>query len=95
MVTPTVDDLKVTIRMNLINNNEASTDNVNLATKFHSPDIGEIKGKTTRIRPAPVVRNIVEIPEELLEVQQHLTAPMDRLTVNSLHFLSKVSHEIY
>ena len=69
MVTPTVNDLKVMIRMNIINNNEVSTDNVNLATEFHGPDIGDIKGKTTRIRPAPVVRNIVEIPEKLLEVQ--------------------------
>ena len=33
MGTPTVDDLQAMIRMNLINNNEVTTDNVNLDTK--------------------------------------------------------------
>ena len=37
----------------------------------------------------------MEIPEELLEVQQDLTVSMDELTVNSLNFLSTISHELY
>jgi hypothetical protein len=37
----------------------------------------------------------VEIPDELLEVQQDLTLPMDGLTVNSLKFLSSISHGLY
>ena len=40
MGTTTVDDLKAMIRMNLINNNEVATDNVNLDTKAYGPDVG-------------------------------------------------------
>ncbi len=43
----------------------------------------------------PVTSNIVEIPDELLEVQQDLTLSMDGLTVNSLKFLSTISHDLY
>ena len=48
MGTPTVDDLKAIICMNLIKNNTVTTADVNLATKAYGPDVGGIKGKTTR-----------------------------------------------
>jgi hypothetical protein len=95
MGTPTVDDLKAMIRMNLIKNNIVTADDVNLATKAYGLDVGKIKGKTTRGKPTPVTSNIVEIPDELLEVQQDLTLSMDGLTVNSLKVLSTISHDLY
>ena len=95
MGTPTVEDLQARIRMNLIKNNQVTTDDVNLATKVYGPDVGAIKGKTTRSRPTPVTNNIVEIPDELLDIQQDLTVSMDGLTINSLKFLSTISHKLY
>ena len=95
MGTPTVDDLKAMIRMNLVKNNMVTTDDLNLAVKAHGPDIGSIEGKTARSKPVPVISDIVEIPDELLEVQQDPIVSMDGLTVNSLKFLSAISHELY
>jgi hypothetical protein len=85
--TPTVDDLKAMIQMNLIKNNQVTTEDVNLATRMYGPDIGTVKGKTTRSRPTPVTSNLVEIPDELLEVQKDVTISIDGMTVNS-----QVSH---
>ena len=45
METPTVDDLKEIIRMHFTENNEVTTDGVNLAMKSYSPDVVEIKLK--------------------------------------------------
>ena len=90
--TTTVDDLKAVIWMNLIKNNVVTTEDVNLSTKAYSPDVGGIKGKNTRSMPKTVVSNIVEIPDELLEAQKDLTLPTDGFTVNSLNFLSTISH---
>ena len=59
MVIPMVDYLKAMIRMNIIKNNVRTADTVNLDTKDYGPDVGEIKGKTTRSSPTSVVRNIV------------------------------------
>ena len=95
MGTTTVEALKMMIGMNLIKNNELTTDNINLATKAYGICVGKFKGKTTRSWPNPVVSNIVDIPDEFLEVQQDLTVSMDGLTVNSLRFLSAISHELY
>jgi hypothetical protein len=99
MGTPTVDDLKAMIHMNLIKNNVVTTDDVNLATKTYGPDVSGIKGKTTRKRPTTVTSNIVEIPDELLEIQQDLTVSMDGwmdgMTVNSLKFLTAILHDLY
>ena len=90
--TPTVGDLKAVISMNIIKNNLARTDDMNLAKINYGPGVGGITGKTTRIRQMIAVRNIVEIPNELLEVQKALIVSMDGLTVNSLKFLSMISH---
>eukprot|EP00957_Ditylum_brightwellii_P023828 1798069-Ditylum_brightwellii.AAC.1 len=65
MGTPTVEDLKAMICMNLIRNNKVTTDDVNLATRAFGPDIGAIKGKTTRSKRTPVTSNMIEIPREL------------------------------
>jgi hypothetical protein len=45
MGTPTVEDLKAMIWMNLIKNKVVTTDDVNLATKAFDPDIGGMKNK--------------------------------------------------
>ena len=63
MGTPTLDNLKAIIQMNLIKNNVVTMYDVNLAMKSYSPDVGEIKRKTKRIRPTSVVSNIVEITD--------------------------------
>jgi hypothetical protein len=54
--------------MNLIKNNVVTTEDVTLATKAYAPDISGIKGKTTRQKPTTVESNIVEIPDELLDI---------------------------
>ena len=70
-------------------------DDVNLATRIYGPDIGTIKAKTTRSRPTPVTSNLVEIPDELLEVQKDVIISIDSMTVNSLKFLTTISHELF
>jgi hypothetical protein len=92
--TPSIDDLKAIIRMNMIRNNEVTTDDVNLAMKVYGPDVAGIKGRTTRNRPRPVINNTIEIPDELLEVQKDVVLSIDGMTVNSLKFLTTISHDI-
>jgi hypothetical protein len=83
------------IQMNLIKNCVVTTEDVNLAIKAYGPDISGIKGKTTRRKPTTVIDNTVEIPEELLEIQQDLKVSMDGITVNSMKFLTTISHDLY
>eukprot|EP00957_Ditylum_brightwellii_P124123 9462209-Ditylum_brightwellii.AAC.1 len=82
-------------RINLIKNNKVSTEDVNLAEKAFGPDISAIKGKTTRSEPTPVMNNKVEIPKELITVQQNVTILMDRLSMNGLKFLTTETHDIF
>ena len=66
-----------------------------MAEKVFCPDIGHLKGKSTRHKPIPIVDNKIEIPDELLEVQKDVTLAMDGLTINGLKFLSTISLNIY
>jgi len=62
--TPSLDDLKAMIRMNLIKNNSVTTEDINLAAKVYGPDVATIKGKTTITNLAPAGSNLVEITDK-------------------------------
>ena len=93
--TPTTQDFKAMIRMNLIRNAKVTTEDINLAEKAFGPDIGAIKAKTTRQAPTPAYSNVVEILSELLSIQEDIILSIDGLTINSLKFLTSISYEIY
>ena len=68
LATPTAAELKAMLRMNLTKNCEVKTDNVNLAKRVCGPDLGAVKEKSMRVKPAPVTSDLVEMPDELLKV---------------------------
>ena len=81
--------------MNLIKDAKITTKDVNLAQKAFGPDIGSLKGKTTRSKPTPAFSNAIEIPPELLRINEDITSSIDGLDVNSLKFLTTISHDLY
>ena len=54
--SPTVEDLKKGIRMG-IKNSPVTIEDVVLAEKIFGQDVGILKGKSTRTKPAPEVQN--------------------------------------
>ena len=93
--TPTVSDFKAIIRINAIKDNPVTTEDIELAEKIFGPDIGTLKGKTTRRKPLPVVSDYIEIPQELVNAQRDITLCIDGMYVNGLTFLSTISRNLY
>ena len=71
-----------------------TTADINLAEKAFGPDVGAIKGKTTRSKPNVAESNVIEIPPELIAIHEEVTLSIDGLSVNALKFLTTISHEI-
>jgi hypothetical protein len=63
---------------------------VDLAEHIFGPDVGTVKGKMTRRKPLPIIDEHIEIPEELISVQEDITLAIDGITINSLKFLSTI-----
>jgi hypothetical protein len=95
MGTPSIPDLLAMIRMNLVKDCPITTEDVRLAEKIFGPDVGTIKGKTVRRTPAPVVKDEIDIPAELIQAQKNVTLDMDGLTVNTQKFLTTISRKLY
>ena len=81
--------------MNFIRNNPVTKIAVQWATNIYGPDIGQLNAQTTRRRPNPVVDKSIEIPYELLEVQNDVTRAMDGLAINGIKCLTTISLHIY
>ena len=92
--TPTTQDFKAMIRMNLIKNLKVTTADINLAEKAFGPDVGEIKGKTTRSKSKVAESNVIELPPELISIHEEVILSIDGLAVNTLKFLTTITHEI-
>ena len=91
---PSIHDFKAIIRMNMINNNPVTTDDIKIAEKIFGPDVGTLKGKTTCRKPLPVVNDYIEIPKELIQAQRKVTLCMDGMKVNGQSFLTTISRKI-
>ena len=92
--TPTINDYKAIIRMNAIKNCPITMEDIDIAETVYGPDIGSIKGKTVRHKPAPVVKDFINIPKELITKHQDITLCIDIMFINEMPFLSTISRHL-
>jgi hypothetical protein len=93
--TPSVQDFKAMLRMNIIANNPVTIEDIEIAEQIFGSDIGSLKGKTTRKKPIPVVNDYIAIPEELYAKQQDIILCIDGIKVNGMLFLTTVSKNLF
>ena len=63
--------------MNVSPNNPVTIEDIEIAKQIFGSDIGSLKGKTTRQKPIPVVKDYIAIPEELYAKQQDIVLCID------------------
>ena len=91
---PTVENFKHILRQNIIKNCPVTVEDVNIAEKIFGPDIGALKGKSTRRRPTPVRDDYIEIPPELIEKNQNLIYALDLMYVNNMPMMTGIDRSI-
>ena len=69
---PTLTNFKHIIRQNIFKNCPVTVADVDVAERIFGPDLGTLKGKSTRRAPLPVVDDNVAIPPEILEEHKDL-----------------------
>jgi len=65
--SPSLENMKMILKQNLIEDCTVTTKDVETAERVFGPDVGTLKGKTVR-KKSPIVKNdLIEIPPEILE----------------------------
>ena len=59
--------------MNAIKNCPVTMEDIDLAEAIFGQDIGNIKGKTIRNKPTPVVKDYISIPKEMMMKHENIT----------------------
>ena len=67
---------------------------MNLADNIFGPDIGSLKGNSTRRKPKPIKYDIVKIPTKLIEQHKDLTHWMDIIFMNEIPITTGINRTI-
>ena len=81
--------------MILVKDNEITLKDIDIAEKAYGPDIGSIKGKTTRRNKNESDNDMIEILEELISKNRYLEISVDTINVNELTLFTSIIHELY
>ena len=92
---PSVADMKTAISMNAIADLPIKTSDVELAERIFGPDLGSVKGKTTRKKPLPMVSDQISIPPQLYESRDTLDLCIDIMFVNGMPFFTTITRALY
>ena len=79
---PTLRNLKMMIRQNIIQIFPVKIKYIEKEEKIFGPDVSTLKGRTMRQRPKLVVGGFIVIPRELVENNQVLILCMDIMFIN-------------
>jgi len=85
---PSLENFKNMIRMNALKNCPVTVEAINNAETLFGPDIGTLKGKTTRRRADIVRSDEIAVPPELLEQSEDLILYIDIMYVNGIPMLT-------
>ena len=91
---PTVENFKVLLRMNAIHNCPVMVEDVKIAERIFGPNMSSLKGKSTRRKPKPVRKDLVEIPAEITEKHCDIELCMDTMFVNECGMLTAIDRSI-
>ena len=69
--------------------------NVNITEKIFGPDVGSVKGKTTRRKPGAVKEDQIKVPLELIAEPDNLIYCMDLLYVNGMPMLNGIDKSVW
>ena len=78
----------------MINNCPVTPSKIKNANKIFGTDVHSMKGKSFRRRPEAIVRNYLEIPEEIFSMNTCLEVLVDMMFINKVDFLVSVSKRL-
>jgi hypothetical protein len=85
-----IENFKSLLRMNIIKNFPVTVEDVNIADTIFGPDVSSLKGKSTRCKPNPVRKDLIEIPRELIMKHHNIKLCMDTMYVNECGMLTAI-----
>ena len=91
---PTLENLKHILRQRIITNCPVTIEDVNVAADIYGPDVGTLKGKSTRPKSVPYKEDYIEIPPEILEKHSDLRLCIDLIYLDRFPMLTTIDDRI-
>ena len=91
---PSLNDFKSIIKMNAIKDCPITLEDSDIAERIFGKNIASLKGKTTRKKPIPVIKDYVDILTELKQLHKDVELCVDIIYIHNIVFLVTVSRKI-
>ena len=91
---PTLDNYKGFIKMNGVHNCSVRLDDIIIAENIFGPDMATLKGKSTRPKPKPVLKDWIELPREIMNKHAEVELCMDIMFINGVKLMTAIDRTI-
>jgi hypothetical protein len=92
--TPTMNNFKSLLWMNVIQYCPVTVEDVNISEKIFGPDMSSIKGKSMKRKPKPVRSDLIEIPKEIFIKHHDIDLCTDAMYVHACGMLTAIDRTI-
>ena len=87
---PTLDNNKRFIKMGGVQNCPIRIEDINIAQNIFGPDMTTLKGKSSHKKPKPVLKDLIELPQEILEKHRKIELCIDVMYINGLGLMTAI-----
>jgi len=94
MGSPTVDNFKNLLRMNVIKNCPVTLEDIKTAEAIFGPAMSTLKGKTTRKKLKPIQRDEIKLPSEIKAINKQLELCIHIMYINGIPMLTTIDKTI-
>ena len=91
---PSVENFITFVKTNGVRNCPIIIEDIRNAERVFGPDLGRLKGTSTRKKPAPVIHDWVDLPAEITKNFHSLVLCIDVMYINQVGFLTAIDKTI-
>jgi hypothetical protein len=91
---PSLEDFQKIVKANGVRDSPVLLEDIKNAEKVFGPDLGTLKGKSTRKQPKPVRHEWVDLPAEIPKEFHELVLCIDAMFINQVCFLTAIDKTI-
>ena len=91
---PNLKNFKHMVSINMISNCPIPVGDTINSENIYGPSVASLKGKSTRIKPRPIIKDGIQVPIEIYKFNSKIELCIDVVYINGIAFLVSIDRQV-